>query len=74
MCGDFNACIGEMKDFVVGVDNVIDRICINSVEGGHYKYLLTFLVKIKMCIVNGRINSGSVIDYMCVSHDDLKTV
>ena len=84
LCGDFNARIGDMKDFVEGVDNITDRTHIDYVKGGHYKDFIDFLIESKMCIVNGRINSelqnftsvskkgSSVIDYMCVSNDDLK--
>ena len=82
LCGDLNARIGDMKDFVVGVDNITDRTYSDSVKRGHYKDFIDFLIESKMCIINGRINSelqnftsiskksSSVIDYMC--DDDLK--
>ena len=57
LCGNFNAINGDMKDFVLGVDNITYRTCIDSVKGGHYKDFIDFLIESKMCLVNGRINS-----------------
>ena len=50
-----NACTGDMKNFVFGVDNITDRTCIDSVKGGHCKDLIDFLTLgnmiLKICII-----------------------
>lgn len=84
ICGDFNARIGNMDDFIIDVDELTARESIDNVKNKHGEALIEFLKDMKMCIINGRLNSDndnftcistkgkSVVDYFLTLHSNLK--
>ena len=84
ICGDLNSRIGHMKDTIDDIDQIPQRTVIDSVINQHGNVLIEFLEESKMCIANGRFNSGeddftcrtcrglSVVDYFIVPHDMLR--
>ena len=81
ICGDFNARLGNTKDFISEIDNVTERIVIDNVKAGHSEYLIDFLKDARCIIMNGRITpefdnytcvsprGKSVVDYFIIPHD-----
>ncbi len=85
ICGDLNARVGDLSDFITDVDDVTKRNSIDKVVNQHGRALIEFLQESKFCILNGRItpeNDGltcctargvSVVDYFLVPHDNLES-
>ena len=83
--GDFNSRIGKEKDFVEGIDDIIERCPIDKEVNSHGKAFLEFLTAAKMCVCNGRFgksndnwtcvkwNGTSVVDYYVVPINDFST-
>ncbi len=83
MSGDLNARIGDLKDYVEGVDHLIERESIDKIINGHGRSFIDFLQESKSCVLNGRFcmendnytflstNGKSVVDYFFVPHDCL---
>ena len=81
--GDFNARIGNEKDYVENVDGVNDRVELDSVKCGHGDAMLDFLKETKMMVLNGRMRAESnnftstsgkgraVVDYVAIPHEDI---
>jgi len=81
VCGDLNARIGTLNDFIAGVDDIPTRKVIDETVNQHGKVMIEFLEESKMCVVNGRINNEensftcrtsrglSVVDYFIVPHN-----
>ena len=84
MCGDLNARIGELNDYIVNVDDVTSRQSIDKVVNQHGHAFIDFLQEAKFCVLNGRIcpendnitcctaRGVSVVDYVFVPHDNLE--
>ena len=66
ICGDFNARIGNLQDFVSGIDNLPNRNVIDQIKAGHGESFIEFVKDAKLCILNGRI-TPEFDDYTCVS-------
>ena len=83
VCGDFNARIGEVADFVNEIDGLKTRNIIDTIRGGHCETFIDFVKDSRLCIVNGRVTpqhdnftfvSGrgkSVVDYLLTMQDGL---
>ena len=83
--GDFNARIGDLKDFDSSLDVVKNRTCIDTIKRNHESFL-NFLNDSQFCILNGRFDSSkdnftsisgkgcAVVDYMCTPYDILSCV
>ena len=82
ICGDFNARVGNLNDFVQSVDNLPQRNHIDTCKNSHGQVLVDFLQESNMCIVNGRIEGAdtytcistkgqSVVDYFLINHSSL---
>lgn len=67
VCGDFNARLGDLDDFIPDVDDLCSRLSIDSVKNKHGEALIEFLKEVKMCIVNGRVGLANNDDYTCIS-------
>ena len=84
MCGDVNGRIGNLKDFVDGLDNIKERNVLDETVNTHGRTFIDFLNDAKMCVLNGRGNpvyenytfistlGRSVVDYFFVPHDNVK--
>ena len=80
LCGDLNARIGHLKDFIIEIDYIPNRVLIDQVKNKHGESFIDFLVEARMCILNGRFNhlnggftsvstkGSAVVDYIVVSH------
>ncbi|CAC5390044.1 unnamed protein product [Mytilus coruscus] len=55
LCGDFNSRIGEMEDFIPGVDNLPVREVIDFKSNSYGEIFCEFLSNINCCVLNGRI-------------------
>ena len=55
ICGDINARIGNMNDFLTTVDTISDRIIMDNVKNAHGESLIDFLLESKMVVLNGRV-------------------
>ena len=85
ICGDINARVGDLKDFIPSVDNIDNRVVIDNTVNQHGRSLIEFLHESKFCMLNGRVCKGnngftcttargnSVVDYCLVPHDILET-
>lgn len=54
-CGDLNARMSNVKDYVEGIDMIPDRHHLDTVKNKHGKTFIDFLNEAKMCVINGRI-------------------
>ena len=85
ICGDINARVGALQDYIANIDtDVIERDIIDTVINDHGNAFVEFLQEANMCIVNGRIEQGcndytfvstrgrSVVDYIAVDFSTLK--
>lgn len=69
--GDFNACCGEVTDYIEGVDNLIPRDVIDIYINRNGDLLIDMLVDANTCIVNGRIGSE---DFTNINSNGLWTI
>lgn len=79
MCGDINARIGNRKDIIMSVDNVSERLTVDTAVNSHGKSFLEFLNDACCCVVNGRkghakntyvsTKGSSEIDFVYVPYD-----
>jgi hypothetical protein len=84
VCGDFNARIGALKDYIDGIDdNILQRRVIDNVSNDHGNAFIDFMQEANMCVTNGRIQGEndftcistrghSVVDYIVVDFNTLK--
>ena len=80
ICGDLNSRIGDEKDYIPDVDDVIERKVLDTSRNQHGQNLLEFLLETKFGVVNGRVSpendaftsvthkGKSVVDYFLVPH------
>ena len=83
LCGDFNARIGALHDYIPNIDNISIRKSIDSHVNNHGKSFIDFLLETNFCILNGRVNpendcytcttsrGSSVVDYDVTAHNTL---
>jgi len=82
ICGDFNSRIGDLDDFICGVDDLPEREIIDFSSNSYGDKLLEFLVESNMCVLNGRNTSKNdytsistkgcaVVDYCIIPHYNL---
>ena len=83
ICGDFNSRLGDMCDYVEGVDTLQQRSIVDVKKNKYGQYFQEFLLSTGTCIMNGRKMFGnnaytsisgkgcSVIDYVCVPIEDM---
>ena len=77
--GDFNARMGDLKDYCVN-DNIPKRSVLDNKVNSHGKDLITLLLESRYCVLNGRLGTNdytlenkvgkSVVDYIVVRQDD----
>ena len=86
--GDLNARIGGKQDYNENFDTAISpRVFLDKVSNKHGDTFIEFLKDSRCCVVNGRINASddnytfidpnrgsSVVDWLVVPHDCLKTI
>ena len=82
LTGDVNSRIGNMHDTISDMDSIPPRNSLDMVVNEHGHTFLEFLNDAKMCVLNGRFRDTddnftsvstkgkSVVDYMCVPHDN----
>ena len=82
--GDLNGRIGEKLDYIQDIDNIPPRVCIDKTVNVHGRSLEQFLIRAKMCVLNGRLcplddsftsishRGKAVVDYMITSHNYLQ--
>lgn len=82
ICGDFNSRCGDEQDFIVGVDDIPLRECIDFKRNSHGDLLLDFLINSNCIMMNGRCKGLNdftsvstkglaVVDYAIVGHEFL---
>lgn len=54
LCGDFNASVSNLDDFIPGIDNIQERNVVDYKCNKYGEHLCAFLVKSNCCILNGR--------------------
>jgi hypothetical protein len=78
--GDFNARIGDLADYIEGVDDLSERTITDYTRNSQGENLVDFLIKSNSCVLNGRcpgvdeytvINSinMSVVDFAITAHE-----
>ena len=86
LCGDFNSRIGDMADFIEGVDVIQDRNVIDYSKNMYGEFLCNFLIDSNCCILNGRqcktiddndftfvsTRGNSVVDYFIVPYENIE--
>jgi hypothetical protein len=83
LCGDLNSRIGDMMDYIQGVDSLPNRIVIDPTKNNHGSAFIEFLQESKMCVCNGRVTDEhnnftsissrgrAVVDYIAVKHSGI---
>ena len=83
LCGDFNSRIGDLKDYVEGIDDYNPRIVIDKTKNSHGDTFIEFVKDGNLAVINGRINpendnytfvsnrGTSVVDYFLTPYDCL---
>ena len=83
ICGDVNARVGNCADYIVDVDNVIQRKAIDLDKNKHGETLIEFLIESKMVILNGRVTPNldnytsvsskgvAVVDYLLATQNSI---
>ncbi len=54
MCGDFNSRIGDMADYIEGIDSISERLVVDFDIKSYGDNLIEFLTDSSCCVVNGR--------------------
>ena len=54
LCGDFNSRIGDMDDFITGVDVLTERDVIDYTVNSYGEIFCEFLLNANCCVLNGR--------------------
>ena len=82
-CGDFNARVGNKSDYVESVDELPQRVVLDTVTNDHGQSLINFCLLTNMCIVNGRVcplndsytsvshRGRAVVDYIITTHENI---
>ena len=65
ICGDFNSRIGDMEDYILGVDNLPEREVIDFKANSYGEIFCEFLSNVNCCVLNGRNHISN--DYTYVS-------
>ena len=86
ICGDFNSRIGEMEDFIPGVDELPEREVIDSKSNSYGEIFCEFLSNVNCCVLHGRNSlkndftyastrglSVVVVDYCVLPYKNLNT-
>lgn len=84
ICGDFNARCGFNTDYIEGIDDVIPRSVIDSIENHNGDLFSDFLSDVNFAMLNGRLGVNdytyispagkSVVDYFCVPYEQLNRI
>ena len=84
--GDFNARMGNMKDYVEDLDEIPPRTVLDENQNEHGKLFNDFLLQSKMCVLDGRIDplkdsytsishkGRSVVDYLVTQYNCIDNV
>ncbi|XP_051813220.1 uncharacterized protein LOC110949666 isoform X1 [Acanthochromis polyacanthus] len=84
LCGDFNARISNLKDYI-DTDEIPIRNALDLSSNKHGEAFIEFLKDAKCCVLNGRLNSDAdnftsasvrgkaVVDYIITPHKDIKS-
>lgn len=54
LCGDFNARVSNLDDYIQGIDNIKDRNVVDYKCNKYGELLCDFLINTNCCILNGR--------------------
>ncbi len=54
MCGDFNSRIGDMADYIEGIDSISERHVVDFDINSYGDNLIEFHTDSSCCVVNGR--------------------
>ena len=82
ICGDFNSRVGDLEDFIPGVDSLPERNVVDFHINKEGEQLCDFLINTDCCILNGRNNikndytfvgpqGSSVVDYCIIPYESL---
>ena len=78
LCGDFNARISNLDDFIAGFDSIPDRHVVDFNTNKHGEILCEFLIHSNRCVLNGHnyknndvTQCASVVDYCIVPYEKL---
>ena len=82
ICGDFNGRLGELEDFIPGVDSIPERSVVDFHINSEGERLCEFLINTDCCILNGRKSikndytfvgpqGSSVVDYCIIPYEAL---
>ncbi|CAG2228878.1 unnamed protein product [Mytilus edulis] len=69
--GDVNSRCGSEQDYIQGVDDINDREIIDVFSNKYGDLLIDFLTSCNLCMLNGRADGRSVVDYVFTSHEQL---
>ena len=79
--GDVNARVGNLTDYIDGIDDVPSRKFLDLQKNSHGDAFIDLLLESKMCVLNGRITAdldnftsvstkgSSVVDYIAINHN-----
>ena len=86
ICGDFNSRLGDLVDYIEGVDEVPPRDILDFSKNAHGQYFCNFFTDSNCCILNGRVDptkndytsisvkGKAVVDYFAVPYTSLQYI
>ena len=86
ICGDFNSRLGDLVDYIEGVDEVRPRDILDFSKNAHGQYFCNFLIDSNCCVLNGRVDpqknnftsvsakGKAVVDYFAVPYTSLQYI
>ena len=86
ICGDFNSRLGDLVDYIEGVDEVPPRDILDFSKNAHGQYFCNFLIDSNCCVLNGRVDpqknnftsvsakGKAVVDYFAVPYTSLQYI
>ena len=64
ICGDFNARISNLDDFIAGVDSIPERNIVDFKSNRHGELLCYFLIDSNYCVLTGRNFRKKIIHFL----------
>ena len=80
LCGDFNAGVSKLDDFIPGIDSISERNVVDFKCNKYGELLCDFLINSNCCVLNGRnyktndftfvsTQGTSVVDYCLIPYE-----
>ena len=86
ICGDFNSRLGDLVDYIEGVDDLPQKDILDFSKTAHGQSFCNYLIDSNCCILNGRIDTQknnytsistkgkAVVDYFAIPYTSLQFI